>query len=155
MAGGVGVFRHAPNTLDAVVFGDELFNHIHVWAIVIDRDIDHLNAKVLADREVSIVAGHGTKKFDCRRDCPPFRKSVFDVLVHQCQAAVAAHHNLCRGYTQQVCTKCSGLGYAEDAAVVPDIAAVLEQVEATQNAVEVVGQVQLLGRRFASRQIKF
>ena len=76
---------------------------IHVGSVVGQRHRDHLDAEVLADREVAVVAGHRAEKRDPRLARPRPRavdrareQRVGDGVVHQRQAGVVAEDHLGR-----------------------------------------------------------
>ena len=53
---GVGVFGYAPDSLDGRVCAYQLLNDIHIRACGSHGYIDHLNAEVLCDLEVAVIA---------------------------------------------------------------------------------------------------
>ena len=57
----VGVLRDAPDALDGVVFLHELLDHVHIRTGRRHRNIDHLDAEVLGDTEVTVVARYRTE----------------------------------------------------------------------------------------------
>ena len=66
VAGRVAVLRHAPHAPDAGVLAHQPLDHVHVGPVVGHRHRDHLDAEVLADGEVAVVAGHRAEKRDAR-----------------------------------------------------------------------------------------
>ena len=60
----VGIFRHAPDTLDALIFGYKLFNYIHIRSFFGHRYIDHLDAEILGDGKMSVITRYRTQEFN-------------------------------------------------------------------------------------------
>ena len=55
---GVGVFRDTPDAANIAVAGNKLFHRIHVRAGICHRQGDHVDAKLLADSEMPVIAGN-------------------------------------------------------------------------------------------------
>ena len=89
--------------LIAGVLGDQPLDGVHVRPVVVQRHRDHLDAEVLADREVPVVAGHRAQERDAwllrprpRAADGALEQRVHDRVVHQRQAGVVAEDDLCR-----------------------------------------------------------
>ena len=57
---GVGILRHAPDSLDALIFRNQSFHHIHIRPLRGHRHIYHLNSKILCNRKMSVISGYRT-----------------------------------------------------------------------------------------------
>ncbi len=107
---------------------------------------------MFADGEVPVVAGYRAEKLD--GFTVPMRHHVFNILIHQVKAAVAAHHHLLGFCADKLSAELPCLWNAENTAVVAYICAILQQVETLKNAIQIVGQVQLFSGRFPSREVQ-
>ena len=63
-AGGVRVRRHDPDPLDGRIVGYQLAHLVQVRTVVAERHREHLDAVLLAEREVPVVAGHRADELD-------------------------------------------------------------------------------------------
>ena len=57
-AGGVGKPGDTPDALDGCVPGNQFFYGIHIWPAFQHGYGNHLDAKVLTNREVAVIAGY-------------------------------------------------------------------------------------------------
>ena len=62
-AGRVGILRHAPDALHRRIL-DVLLDQIHVGAVLVRGDVDHLGAEILRDLGVAVIARHGAEELD-------------------------------------------------------------------------------------------
>ena len=61
-SGRIGILRHAPDTLNAVILCHKFFHHIHVRAIRSHRNIDHLNAEILGNGKMTVITRYRAKE---------------------------------------------------------------------------------------------
>ena len=158
---GVLVFRHTPDALHRLVLHQTL-HQCHIRAVFIHRHRDQLEAEMLCDGKVPVIARHGTQELTSRHRLPrraaadALGHTVADDLIHQRQAAVAAHDGMGGVGPHHMGQQPLGLWDAVKAAVV---AAVLPAL-AVQNAavIQLVQQLQrqrqLLRGGLAPRQIQ-
>ena len=59
----VGIFRHTPDTFDCRIVVDVFFYHIHIRTIFVHRNVDHLDAEVLCDLEVTVISRNRAQEF--------------------------------------------------------------------------------------------
>jgi hypothetical protein len=100
-AGGVGESGYAPEALDARVGRNQVFYLVHVRAGVQQAYWHHLDAQILADGEMTVIAWHRAEKPDLFVIGPgavcaaqAFAQGEFHHLVHQGQAAAATNQRL-------------------------------------------------------------
>ena len=130
VAVGVGILRHAPDALDGIVLGHELFDHIHIGTGLAHGNVDHLKAEILGDGKMAVIAGYRAKElalFDLRPRAGRILKTE-DIadghkVVHQLQAGVAAHKNLVGGHAHHIGKQLAGLVQTFQIAVVARIGA--------------------------------
>ena len=59
----IGILRNAEKALNAFIL-DIFLDCVHVRAVVVHFDIYHLDAEMLKNSEMSVVAGAGAEKFN-------------------------------------------------------------------------------------------
>ena len=159
VAVGVGILRHAPDALDGIVLGHELFDHIHIGAGLGHGDVDHLKAEILGDGKVAVIAGHRAKElalFDLRPRAGRILKTE-DVadghkVVHQLQAGVAAHKNFAGSRAHHVGKQLAGLVQTLQIAVVAGVGALIGGVIVHLQKVHC--QIHLVRTGLAARHIQ-
>ena len=159
--GGVGEHRHRPHALDRRVDGDEFFDQVDVRAVLAHRDRDHLDAQGLGDGEVPVVAGRRAEELDARLVIPgPSRIHAAvqhredDEIVHQLEAGVVAGDQVRHRDAEQLAEYGPQFGQAVQPAVVAGVGALLVAVVVAGQAQQLVGQVELLGARFAAGEVQ-
>ena len=60
----VGILRNAPDTFDGRISGNQFLYHIHIRTFWSHRNIDHLNAKILGNSKVAVIARNRAEEFD-------------------------------------------------------------------------------------------
>ena len=153
--------HHMPT--DRFVLADQPLDHFEIGAGVGHRHRDHLDAEVLADREVAVVAGHRAEKRHARALRPRTRavaraaqQRVGDGVVHQPQAGVVADQRVLGLEPEQRRQQRAQFREALEHAVVARVAAVCGEVVARAGKREQrAGQIELLGRGFATGEIQF
>ena len=159
--GGILVFRHTPDTLHRLVLHQTL-HQCHIRAVFIHRHRDQLEAEMLRNGKVPVIARHGTQELTSRHLLPrcaaadALGHAVADDLIHQRQAAVAAHDGMGGVGPHHVCQQPLGLRDTVKAAVVAAVltalavknAAVIQLIQQLQR------QLKLLRGRLAPRQIQ-
>ena len=97
---GIGIFGHAPNTLDQRIL-HQLLHHIHIGAKGGHGHGDQLIAKILGDAEMAVVSGAGAQELDTLLLAPgtlavleAIGMSPGDQIVHEAQAGVATNEGL-------------------------------------------------------------
>ena len=159
VAVGVGVDGHAPHTLDALVLLDQGLHHIHVGAVLGHGDVDHLEAEILGDAEMAVIAGHRAEELE-RVVVPPgtgrihktLTPAQVDEVVHQLQRRVAAHDHFFHVGIQQLGKEPPGLRHALQHAVVAGVKTILANV--IVHLEHFLGQIQLLGAGFAAVHVQ-
>ena len=95
-ARGIGVLGHAPDALDGVVLPHEGFDDVHIGAVLLHADGDHLDAELLADGEVTVIARSGTDELHLFEIVPRSAAEDSELLgemhegVHEVEAAAVA-----------------------------------------------------------------
>ena len=159
VAVGVGVLRHAPDSLDGVILGDELFNHVHVGAVGAHGHGDQLKAHLLGDGKVAVIAGHGAEEL-AMLDLAPGLRGILetehhadgDQVVHQLQAGVATHENLAGLHAEHIGKQCAGLGQPLQLTVVAGVKAVVGDV--VVHLEQVHGQIHLVRAGLAAGHVQ-
>ena len=162
----IGILGHAPHALDQRVCLQQRFDLVHVRAFPGHRDGNHVDVEGFADGEVPVIARCRTQKLHLATGgsglTAPGRRGTAhaviqgagDDLIHELQAAVAAHHSARRRGAQVVRGETTGFGNAHDAAIVAAVGAIGAAVVAVKNAIQRVAEGQLLGARFAAGQVQ-
>ena len=73
---GIGIFGHAPDALDGIILADQLFNQIHIRSVFFHRNADHLNAEMLANGEMTVVAGDRAEKLHFFQAAPGLWRTI-------------------------------------------------------------------------------
>ena len=159
VAVGVGVLRHAPDSLDGVILGDELFNHVHVRAVGAHGHGDQLKAHLLGDAKVAVIAGHGAEELAVLDLAPGLRGILEtehhadgDQVIHQLQAGVAAHENLAGLHAEHIGKQCAGFGQTLQLTVVAGVKAVVGDV--VVHLEQVHGQIHLVRAGLAAGHVQ-
>ena len=98
---GVGILGHAPDALDGVILGHQIFHDVHIRAIGGHGDADELKTELLGNRKMAVIAGHRAEELallHLRPRAGRLREAEHiadvDEVIHQLQAGVAAHEDL-------------------------------------------------------------
>ena len=158
----IAVLRHAPDPFDARISGDQPFHFVHIRPVVSERDRDHLDAEVLADCEMAVVAWHRAEKRDACLLAPRARTAdgaleqrKRNCVVHERQARVVAEDDLRRRDAEERRQQSAQLGEALEDAVVARIRLVEgQEVVSPGQAEEAIRQIELFARRFAAGEIE-
>ena len=62
VSGRIGIFGYTPDSLNAFILSHHLFYQIHVRTISKKGHIDHLNAKILCNCKMAVIARYGTEE---------------------------------------------------------------------------------------------
>ena len=123
-AGGVGVLGHAPDALDGIVLAHQRFDDIHVGTVLFHGDGDHLDAELLSDREMPVVAGSRADEFDALELAPrsgPEHAELHREMherVHEIQAAAVGGDDLGGLHAEQLGEqRAAGFGAGEGSVV--------------------------------------
>ena len=158
-AGGVGVFRYAPDAAHGVVCRGQFFHRVHVRPGIRHRHGDELHAKGVREGEVAVVTRHwadrlGGASFAPGRAAQASVHRGVQHMEHQGEAGVAAGDHFLRGHVEKPRPQGTGLGDAPQDAVVAHVRAVLGAVVAGQIAVQRVGEIQLLRGGLATGEVE-
>ena len=148
---GIAVLGDAPDALDGGILGYQLLHHVHIRAGGQHGHIDHLNAEVLGDGKVPVVAGNGAEELHLVQLAPGGRAhNALDHgpghgVVHHVQAGVAIDDDLIRPDLHHVRHELLAFLNAVQHAVVPAVGAVLtgQVAVAVQHVHHTHGQIQL------------
>ena len=150
LAFGIGVLGHAPDTLNGGILGGQFFHHIHVGAVGQHGNGDHLHAQLLADGEVTVIAGCGAQPLDLLLLAPGGAvgsakdPQAHHGVVHHGQAGIAAGHHPLHGHFQQIGKQLAAGQDALQAAVVAGIGLAVHQVGVLgQDGQHIFAQIQL------------
>ena len=129
-AAGVGILWHAPDALDRGVLLDIPAHEIHIRAVFVERDIDHLDTEGLADGKVAVVAGHGAEEFQLALLPPGLAAAIdaqqqraHDRIIHQIQAGLPAHDDVIHLQSEQIGKELLALVHTGELAVVAHVGA--------------------------------
>lgn len=156
----VGIERHAPDALDRVIFGDQLFDHVHIRTVLGHRHRNHLDSEVLADQKMAVVTRTRAQELH-RRQLAPRRMAAGSEyikahhrVVHQVQTGIAADDDLVHVDAEQVGKEAARFGNPLKAAVIAGVDAVAGDVifEFIENG---IGQVELGAGGFSARHVEF
>jgi len=160
LAGRVGVRRDQPHALERRVVGDQCDHRVDVGAVVGHRDRHHLDAEPLQQREVPVVAGHRADEADLLLGAPralgvdaALEPQVGEDVLHQGQARGPLGGELVELEAEQLREHRPELGHPGETAVVAGIHAVGGGGRRRERE-QPVGQVELLGRGLATRQVQ-
>ena len=160
----VGILRHAPDALDGVILGHQLLDDVHVGAVRGHGDADQLEAELLGDGKMAVIAGHRAEELPLlhlRPRAGRLRETEAvahrDEVVHQLQAGVAAHKDLLGLHAHHIGEQLTGLMQALQIAVVAGVGAgvggVIRHLQQTHCQIHLVraglaaGHVQLQAHR--------
>ena len=88
----IRILRHAPDTLHRSIIRHELFDHVHVGAIFVHGNRDHLDTECLGHAEVAIIARNGAEELHffklAPRGCAQRAEhpAAHDGVIHDVQA---------------------------------------------------------------------
>ena len=160
-AGRVAVLRHAPHALDLRIRGDQLLDRVHVGTVVAQRHGDHLDAELVADRKVPVVAGHGADESDARLLRPrphavarALEQRVHDCVVHQTEAGIAADDHAIGRHVVDRREQRAQLRQTLQLAVVAAVDRAGHVVASAGHLQQLVAQIELCRRRLAARQVQ-
>ena len=132
---GVGVLRHAPDTLDGIVLSHQLFHNVHIGAVGGHGHADELKAELLSNGKVTVIAGHRAEElalFHLRPRAGRLREAEhiadIDEVIHQLQAGVATHEYLVGLYAEHICKQGACLAQTLQLAVVAGVGACVRGV---------------------------
>ena len=129
-AAGVGILRHAPDALDRSIFGNQALHLVHIRAVLVHGNGDHLDAKGLGHAEVPIVTRTGAQPFHLVKLAPrrmaqrAEHPTTSHGVVHDVQAGVAEHHHMLGVIVEHGGHKALRLGNAVEHAVVSAVRAI-------------------------------
>ena len=98
----IGILRHAPDALHRSIIRYEFLDHVHVRAIFVHGNRDHLDAECLGHAEVAIVARNGAEELHFFKLAPGScaqraeHPAAHDSVIHDVQARVAEHDHVLR-----------------------------------------------------------
>ena len=158
---GVGVFRHAPHTLDRRVL-HKLLDHVHVRTGRGHGDGDKLKAERLRDLKVAVIAGGRAEPFDGVELAPrrsrvqkPVRICLGDGVVHERERRVAADETLLRLAAEDVRPQRLCRRQTRELAVVAGVDAVhLTVLRGLEHRQNVRYEIELLLAGLAARHVQ-
>ena len=156
---GVGVLRHAPDTLDGIVLSHQLFHNVHIGAVGGHGHADELKAELLGDSKVTVIAGHRAEELALLHLRPRTGRlreaehiTDVDEVVHQLQAGVAAHEYLVGLYAEHICKQGACLAQTLQLAVVAGVGACIRGV--VGHLQQVHCQIHLVGAGLAACHVQ-
>ena len=167
VARGVGVLGDAPDALDTLIGRDEALDLVHVRTVLDHTHGNVLDAQILGDAEVAIVAGRGTEELDTRAvvrggELGPRSMAAralepahgHGIMLDQ-QTGATEHERLGRIDAQKLPGERAGGGDALEATVVAAVHAAVGKVGVSAEQVEHGARDgHLLGRRLAASHIE-
>ena len=100
IAGRVRVLRNAPDSLYGRVGGHILLYQIHIRTICGHRNVDHLDAKIFSNGEMSVISRYRTQEFNLVKLAPrgishnAMSHRTGDGVVHYVQAGVSIDNDI-------------------------------------------------------------
>ena len=158
----VGVLGHAPDSLDFRIVVDVLLDHVHIRAVLVERDVDHLDSEELRDLEMAVVTRHRAEEFHSV-ELAPGRIAADTVghgtghrIEHDIERRVSENDHILRLNLGHLAHQVLGLGDAEQDTVVADVRAGLIIVIdfRIQDIHHLAGDVQLCPRGLAAGHVK-
>ena len=161
MPRGVRILRHAEHALDGIVLGTEALDLVHVRAGLGHAHGNVLDAQVLGDAEVTIVAGRGTQELRML-ELAPRRVAGHALLpimdedgLHDVQARRAEHDRLLGRHADELSRQTARGGNALEATVVAAVDALVRKICIARQEVEHgTRDVHLSGTRLAARHVE-
>ncbi len=164
---GVGVLGHAPDALDGVVLGHEALDLVHVGALGRHGNGDVLDAEVVGDAEVAVIARSRAEELDRltrvrggilrpRRVAAGAAapEHAGDVVLDE-QARRPEHERLVGRATEELARELARRGDALKATVVRAVHAAVEKIGVlTEDREQRARDIDLRGRGFAARHIE-
>ena len=149
---GIGVFRNAPDALDRCVFTDQFFHDVHIGTGGSHRDGNHLDAEILGDREMAVIAGHWAEEFHLGLFAPgsvahdAMGPDAGNGIEHDVQGGVSVDDDILGIILHHVAQQFARFLDAGQLAVVPAVSAVFAgQIGGRiQNVHHVHGKIQLI-----------
>ena len=159
-AGRVAVGGDEPHALDGRV-GGQLADGRHVGAVVVQLDRHHLDAVLLGEGEVAVVAGHGADERDlvlldprARRVGRAPEQGEHQRVVHHREARVVAGDDLVDRHLHDLGEDRPQLGQSVQPAVVAGVGALRVLVVVAGQRQELEREVELLRRRLAAGEVE-
>ena len=158
----IGVHRHAPDTLDAFIFCNQLFYDVHIRAIFVHRHIDQFHAKELRYCKMAVISRNRTQELHMIQFAP--RCTTQNAIghcnrhypVHNVQAGVSIYNNLFRLYAQHRCKECLCFRQSIQNPIVPAVQTVFSPIIALLQAIHHIhAQFQLCWCWLPSGHIQF
>ena len=159
---GIGVLRHAPDALDGRILCHQFFHQIHIRAFWGHGHVDHLDAKMLGDGKVPVIAGHRAEELHLIQ-LAPGSASQYAMghrpgygVVHDIQAGIAVHDHLLRCYLHHICHQLFCLRDTVQNAVIAAVQSrfCLQDTLAGEDIHDSHGKVKLCCRRLSSGHIQ-
>ena len=158
----IRILRHAPDTLYGRVVVYILFHHIHIRSGLGHRDVDHLDAEILGDPEMAVIAGHRAQEFQALLPAPgiashhAMRHGAGYIVKNDVQRGVAEDQHVLRLHLGHFPHKALRLrDTAEDPVIAAVGAGLVEHaVASVQRVHKPVREVQLFAAGLAARHIQ-
>ena len=158
----VSIHWNTPYTLYSIVFGNELFYHIHVRTVFVHWNVYKLKAHFFCYKKMSVISRNRAEPLDfcvlprlltiaCAK-----KHELCDSIIHDVKAWVSANDKLIRCYAEHRSKKCLSLRQTVKTAVVSTICAVLSEtiLAALYCCEQTLCQVELFGRRLSSCHVQ-
>ena len=88
--GRIAVFGNAPDTFDIRIPGNQILNRVHCRAVFLHFDWNHFDAKIFANKKMTVVSGAGAQKLNLRK-LSPGRSTVGHSFYRGAQNRVMHH----------------------------------------------------------------
>ena len=158
----IGILGNTPDSLNRRIFAHKLLHHIHVRAFRSHGNVDHLNPKILRNREMPVVTGHRAEELHDRKLAPgrtaadAMRHGTRHRIIHDIQAGIAIDDDLVGGNLDQIGKKLLGFLNTVDHTIVSAVNSfpALQIGGAVQHIHHSHGNVKLLRRRLSSGHIQ-
>ena len=128
-AGGVGIFRHTPNSLHAGIVLHHFFHHIHIGTCGQKGNGHHINTEILGNGKMTVIAGSGAQKLHMLLTAPRLAAakamghSAGNGIEHHVQAGVTSHNHLLSRHIHQLSKQSlhlrQAIGHTIVAAIIP------------------------------------
>ena len=153
--------RHRPHALHRRIL-HQITDHIHVGAVVKHGNRQHLETKMFGDGEVPVVARDRAQPLHYRLILPrtggiisPPNVGGHDQVKHNVQARRIPRIHLINGNAQQLRINLTDILNTSQTTIVTAIRAIRRpEITGSGQAKQLVGEIQLLGRRLPPSQIQ-
>ena len=158
----IRIFRYTPDTLYAAVVFYIFFYQIHIRSILMHRDIDHFNAKLLCDRKMSVISRNRAEELHMLLLAPWFAATytkcirTCNCIIHNRKTRITTHDHILALCIYHTCHKSFCFRNTVQYTIVAAVCSILGNKlrRRIQNIHNPHGKSQLFRRRFSSCHVQ-